>query len=104
MKRRSNWTPVIVPNRADRTDGETKTDDADGVVPKPGFSTLNGPPRPTCLDNADASAEDTPKASDLKTQSQADLRFTIGIAVALALPALIGIGVYVATTVLLRAS
>ena len=101
MKRRSNWTAVIVPNRAD---GETKTGDADVVIPEPAFATLNGPPRPTFLDNADASAEDTLKVSDRKTQSQAGLRFTIGIAVALALPALIGMGVYVATTVLIRAS
>jgi hypothetical protein len=104
MTRRSNWTPVIVPNRADRTDGETKISDADVVIPEPAFAALNGPPRPTHLDNADTSSEDRPKVPDRKTQSQADLRFTIGIVVALALPALIGIGVYVATTVLLRAS
>ncbi len=101
MKRRSNWTPVIVPNRAD---GETRTGDADVVIPEHAFATLNGPPRPTRLDNAGASAEDMPRVSDRKTQNQADLRFTIGIAVALALPPLIGMGVYVATTVLLRAS
>jgi hypothetical protein len=101
MKRRSNWTPGIVPNRAD---GETKTGDAEVVIPEPAFAPLNGPPRPTRLDNADASPVDRPKVSDRNTQSQADLRFTIGIAVALALPALIGMGVYVATTVLLRAS
>jgi hypothetical protein len=37
-------------------------------------------------------------------QNQTDIRFTIGIAIALALPMLIGMGIYVATTALLNAS
>ena len=92
---------MLVPNRAD---GETKSSEADGANPGKAFSTLNDPPRATCLDNAAGSSEDASKVPDQETESQADLRFSIGVVMALALPALIGTGVYVATTVLLRAS
>jgi hypothetical protein len=37
-------------------------------------------------------------------QNQTDIRFTVGIAIALALPMLIGMGIYIATTALLNGS
>jgi hypothetical protein len=51
---------------------------------------------------ADPLEHDAPNA--LKIQNRADIHFAIGIACTLALPMLIGIGVYIATTVLIRAS
>jgi hypothetical protein len=41
MKHRSNWTPAIVSNRADRTSGETKVREANGTIPGPALSALN---------------------------------------------------------------
>jgi hypothetical protein len=104
MQRRSNWTPVIVSNRADRTDGETKVSEVGGAIPGPAFSTLNDSLRVTYLDSVDGWSEDAPKVLDRKIRIQADLHFTICVAIALTLPVLIGIGLYIATTALLRAS
>ena len=104
MQRRSNWTPAIVSNRADRTDGETKVSEVGGAMPGPVFSALNDPLRVTYLDSADGRSEDAPKVLDRKIRIQADLHFTICVAIALTLPVLIGIGLYIATTALLRAS
>ena len=70
----------------------------------PALLALNDPLRVTYLDSADGRSEDAPKVLDRKIQTQADLHFTIGAAIALALPVLIGIGVYIVTTALLRAS
>ncbi|MGB9115350.1 hypothetical protein [Bradyrhizobium sp.] len=64
--------------------------DADGVAAAPASSTLNDP-----------LGHDAPKARKIQ---KADIRFGIGIAFALAMPMLIGIGIYMATMVLLSAS
>lgn len=98
MQRRSNWTPAIVSNRVDRTDRKKTVSEADGIVAGPELSALTI----TYIDNTES--EGTPKVLDPEIQRQADLRFTIGVALALALPVFIGIGVYIATTAILKAS
>jgi hypothetical protein len=75
--RRLNWTPVIVPNAPAAENGEVH----EGEVP--GAAHSNG-----------ALTEDR----------LVDIRFTIAVAIALGLPALIGAGVYLAAIVLLRLS
>lgn len=64
--------------------------DADGVAADPASSTLN-----------DLSGHDAPKARKIQ---KADVRFGIGIALALAVPMLIGMGIYMATRFLLGAN
>jgi hypothetical protein len=81
------------------TEGE-----ADFVIPGPALLALNDPPQLTYFDNADGWSEHTSKVMGRKSQRQANLRFTIGVAIALALPVLIGMSVYIATTAVLRAS
>jgi hypothetical protein len=61
--------------------------DADSVALDPASSTLN-----------DLRGHDAPKARKIQ---KTDIRFGIGIAFALAVPMLIGIGIHMATTVLL---
>lgn len=61
--------------------------DAHGFAADPASSALN-----------DLLGHDAPKARKIQ---KADVRFGIGIAFALAVPMLIGIGIYMATTVLL---
>jgi hypothetical protein len=100
MQRRANWTPAIVSNRAGRTEGETKIREADGAIPGPGFSALHV----TYLDNADGSSEDTSKVLNRRIQRRADLGLTIAVAISLALPVFIGVGIYIAMTAILRAS
>lgn len=100
MRPRSNWTPTIVPNRADRTDGETSVSVFRSVIEEPSLSALNA----TYTDYSGGSLEDTLRVSRRGCGSRGDIRFAIVVAFALALPALIGIGLYIATTAVLRAS
>jgi hypothetical protein len=80
MLRRPNWKPVIVASshRAEIGKGETISHAAEV------FTWVNGP----------AGGQDR----------LGDIRFTIGAALALGLPALIGAGLYLAATVVLRLS
>ena len=80
-QQRPKWTPVIVSNRNLRNEGETQVSLADEG---PAFFALQPP-------YVDGSVEDTTKVLD---QRRADLRFSIGVALALALPAVIGFGIY----------
>jgi hypothetical protein len=95
-QRNSNWMPVIVSNRGDQAEGQTKVSKADDW--RPACSVLH-------VRYFDGLPEDTTKILDQKIQRRADLRFAIGVALALALPALIALAVYVAAEfLLLRAS
>jgi hypothetical protein len=83
MQRRSNWTPVIVPNAPNAEDGRVHEGE---TIPSAAHSN-----------------------SALTGQHQdedrlVDIRFTIAVAIALGLPALIGVGLYLVATVLLGAS
>ena len=80
--RRSNWTPVVV------------TTDRDSGRGRPEREWVNEQP-PEIWQLTTAAQE---------TQLRTDLAFSVGVALALALPAFLGIGVYVASFVLLRAS
>jgi hypothetical protein len=100
--RDGNFLGVVFENQNARTHSETKASEAGGAIPA--FPASNDPPQPTHRDNASGSSEHTSEARDRKITRQSDIRFTIGVAIALALPALIGMSVYVATTTILRAS
>jgi hypothetical protein len=93
-QRHSNWMPVIVSNRGDQTEGQTKVSKADDWRPACSVSHVR------YFD--DGLPEDTTKILDQKIQRRADLRFAIGVALVLALPAFIALGVYVAAEFLLR--
>jgi hypothetical protein len=72
-QRRSSWTPVIVSNLGNQAE------DA--------FGRQSSALRDTYID-------EFPEGASKTTQRQADLRFSIGVALALALPAVIGFGIY----------
>jgi hypothetical protein len=96
MQRRANWTPTIVSSSDGRTDGETKVDQADDPIG--GMSALH-------VTYLYGSSEDVAKLLDRKNQRRADIRFAIGVVLALALPAFIGLGIYIAAeSIILRAS
>jgi hypothetical protein len=63
---------------------------------------LTDPPQSACFGTIDMLSEYTPEAEDRKNVRRADLRFAIGVTVALALPVLISVSVYVATSVVLK--
>ena len=91
-QRRSSWTPVIVVNRGSQTEGDEKLRQANDAI----AVSLHRVARPY----VDGSLED-PTKSDRKIQRRADLRFAAGVALALALPAFISLGIYVATELLI---
>ena len=72
-QRQSSWTPVIVSNLGNQAE------DAFGRQ----SSALH-----------DTYMDEFPEGASKATQRQADLRFSIGVALALALPAVIGFGIY----------
>ena len=88
-QRRSSWTPVIVSNRGDQTEGDKEVRQTYDACAAPSFSALH-------VTFVEGSSEDTTKVLDQKIQRRADLHFTIGIVLALALPAVLGLGVYLA--------
>jgi hypothetical protein len=103
--RNGNFFGVAFEDQNTQTYSETKVSEAGtAAIPGPAFLALNDPPQFTYLANAEGSSEYTSKVSDRRIQRQADLRFIIGAVIALALPVLIGMSVYFATTAILRAS
>lgn len=83
MKRRANWTPAIVSNRLPQSE-RGKVSLADDAVAKSIFAAS----RITYLD---APPCETTKALDQRNQRRADLRFSIGVAIAFALPVFIAL-------------
>ena len=78
--------------------------EADFVIPEPALLASDDQPQLAYFDNADGWSESASKVIGRKSQRQANLRFTIGVAIALALPVVIGVSLYIATTAVLRAS
>ena len=66
------------------------------------WSILNDLPQHACLGNADMLPEWISRGTDQKNEGRANLRFTIGVAIALALPVLISMSAYIATTAILK--
>jgi hypothetical protein len=103
--RNGNFFGVAFEDQGTQSHGETKMSEADAVaIPGPALLALNDPPQFTYLANGDGLSEYTSKALDPGIQRQADLRFAIGAAIALALPVLVGMSIYIAMTAILGAS
>ncbi|MGB8608069.1 hypothetical protein [Bradyrhizobium sp.] len=85
--RRSNWTPVVVPT--DRNSSASGADNGRSRVEREW-----GNEQPAEIWRLTTAAQET--------QLRTDLAFSVCVALALALPAFLGIGVYVASFVLLR--
>ena len=66
------------------------------------LSMLSAPPMLAQIDSDRAPTEFESTVSERKREDRSDVRFAIGVAVALALPVLISLGAYVATTIALR--
>jgi hypothetical protein len=89
-KRRSSWTPLIVSNPNPRT--ESGTEDGREVSAKPTASQFPESqfPEPT-------------ERSSHQYQSRSDLRFSIAVGIALALPVFIALSVYLMAALILVA-
>jgi hypothetical protein len=98
MKRRANWTPVVVSNPLpQKKGGQTSTADDAFAVSALAASHLTH--------IADPPPGDTTETFDQQKQRRADLRFSIGVAIAFALPVIIALTVYLtAGSILLKAA
>jgi hypothetical protein len=76
IQRRPNWTPILV------SDDTRVAHYATVELPFSAFDVT--------------SSADLAKVLDQKSQHRGDIRFALGVALALALPACIGLGVYIA--------
>lgn len=102
--RNGNFFGVTFEDQATPTHDET-SDEADEAIPEPTFPAPDHPPLLAHFDDTDGLAPYTSKVTDRgNIERRADLRFAIGVAIALALPVLIGVGFYISTTAILRAS
>ena len=99
--RRGNFFGVTFEDQCAPTVIESEIGEADLAIGEPSFSLLNEP-----LQVADPNEGLTEFESNI-TQGNgdrgSDVGFTIGVAVALALPVLISLGAYIATTVVFKA-
>ena len=86
-QRRSNWTPVIVSYQ-----GSQEVRQANDAIAAPAFLSLH-------VASVDGLLEDTGRSAN--SARRADLRFAVGVAIALAFPALISLGIYAAAEFLL---
>jgi hypothetical protein len=100
--RKGNFFGVAFEDQGLPNDSESQTGEADIVIPEPAFSILNDPPQAAYFGNIDMLPECMPEGGDRQHVKRADLRFAIGVAVALALPVLISMSAYIATTVVLK--
>lgn len=80
MQQRANWNPVVVSTADLGTEGQTQD-----VPPVPSAVEVSSP------------------LADWQHQHRSDLRFSVGVAIALALPVFIALGFYeVAEAIMLR--
>jgi len=99
--RRGNFFGVTFEDQCSPVLNEAEIEEADVVIDQPAFSILGEPPQ--LADNAEGLAEFASNIAERNRGGGSDVRFTIGVAVVLALPVLISLGAYIATTVVLRA-
>jgi hypothetical protein len=73
-------------------------EEAEVIIEGPAYSMLADPPQLVRADNAGPLTEFASKITERSSLGRSDVRFTVGVAVVLALPVLISLGAYVATT------
>lgn len=100
--RRGNFFGVTFEDQNSPGLSEPQATEADVAFEGPAFSVLADPPQLALPDNDQTLAEFASKIAERTGESRSDLRFTIGVVVALSLPVLISLGAYIATTVALR--
>jgi len=97
--RRGNFFGVTFEDQISPTRSEPEV--ADVVFEGSAFSVLADPPQLARADSDETLAEFASKIAD-NNDHRSDVRFTIGVVLALALPVIISLGAYIATTVALR--
>jgi hypothetical protein len=99
--RRGNFFGVTFEDQT-FTPTEPEVSEADVVFEQPSFSVLADPPQFARPDSDLTLAEFASRIAERHGEGRSDRRFMIGVVLALALPVLISLGAYIATTVALR--
>jgi hypothetical protein len=101
--RSGNFFGVTFEDQSSPALKEPEVSEADAVFEAPPLSILGDPPRLAGLhDDAEALAEFASKIAERHGEGRSDARFMIGVVLVLALPVLISLGAYLATTVALK--
>jgi hypothetical protein len=101
--RKGNFFGVTFEDQGAPTISEAEVRRSDVTIEAPGFSLLANPQQLAHPDDAEAFTEFASQIAERKSDGGADVRFTVGVAVALGLPVLISLGAYIATTKVLGA-
>ena len=99
--RRGNFFGVTFEDQCSPTLIESEIGEADLAISEPPFSLLDEPLQ--LADNTEGLTEFESNITQRNGDCGSDVGFTIGVAVALALPVLISLGAYIATTAVLKA-
>lgn len=100
--RRGNSFGVTFEDQISPTRDESEISGADLILEDPAFLVLADPPQLACPNSNQTLSEFALKIAERNDESRSDIRFTLGVGLALALPVLISLGTYIATTVALR--
>ena len=99
--RRGNFFGVTFEDQIPPGRTEPEVSGADVVFEEPAFSVLAAPPLLICPQD-DQTPTEFEEIAERNDERRSDVRFTIGVVLALALPVIISLGAYIATTVALR--
>src|ERR1700740_2704439 len=101
--RKGNFFGVAFEDQSAPIPGEPELSERGVAIEEPSLAMLSAPPLLANPDNAEGLAEFTSKIGEQNNHGRSDARFIIGVDIALAMPVLISLGAYIATTAAIRA-
>jgi hypothetical protein len=101
--RRGNFFGVAFEDQSPPNLGESEIGEPGIAIEGPELAMLSAPPLLAGPDDVEGLAEFTAKIGEQNNNGRSDARFIIGVAIALAMPVLISLGAYIATTAAIRA-
>jgi hypothetical protein len=101
--RKGNFFGVTFEDESSPAIGEAEVRGGGLTIEGPAFSPFGDPPQLARPDEIDALTEFASHIAERNGDGRTDVRFTVGVAIALALPVLISLGGYIATTLVLKA-
>jgi hypothetical protein len=100
--RKGNFFGVTFEEQSSPALGPPEVGEAVLAIGEATLSILSDPPQLARPDNVEAITEFASTIGERNNDSPSDVRFTVGVAVALAMPVLISVGAYIAMTVVMR--
>ena len=101
--RKGNFFGVTFEDQSAPTISEPEIRRSEIAIEGSAFPLLTDPPQLAHPDDAEALTEFASQIAARNDDGRSNIRFTVGVALALALPVLISFGTYIATTLVIRA-